>query len=504
MKFALLGWHSGAGSLISAVSQSPGDSLLAAAEIGDAHLPRLLELVPGVRSVGDWEGLLGESVDIVIVAGDSDSVRAGARQLAAERTPIVLIPRAAQGSAFVYELTLTRDDNGVPLIAAPQLLFHPLVAELKQVIAGGQLGQIQLLRTERREHGESGAATLTREQIDAALLDDVSLLRNLGGGYSRVTAVHSAATGNADTDQVDAGVMLANVALSGNELAEATWSMSPGEPKWELAVTGSQATARLSLNTETLAGQLHVEPESDPQVIESGAAVQATGTAQLGRCVNPLGPMVEDWGELTRSFETVEATHGSLRRRRTVELHFETTSERSIFKSQMTAAGCGLLMLTLFGLFAFLLLGAAVDSRSMAQRSADEGKRIFHESEFVAGTGQLTAAGEEHLKELSRKMTRAPVPVFVMPSGSESGLEPQKSVDELRLATVIDGCTAGGSPQSALFVELAAVPHPLVSTLLSVLRVVWIAPLVVFLLLQLLIFATRPNAAEPQPDSLDR
>ena len=493
MKFALLGWHPGALALIDAISQSPGDSLVASAEIADEDMPGLLKLAPGVRAVGDWEGLLTESIDVVIVAGHSDGVLAGARQLAADCTPIVFVPEAAQGTAFVYELTLTRDDNGVTLIAAPSLQFHPLVRQLSELIAEGKLGQLQLLRIERRMPGPFGSATLSTEQIDAALLEDVSLLRHLGGGYSRVTAVHSGAT-----ESEDAGVLLANVALSGAGLGEATWSLSPGDSQWTLTVTGAQATAQLKLDLRTLSGRLQFEPDVDLRTIESADAIQATGQAQLGRCVNPLGPIVDEWAELTRSFETVEATHGSLRRRRTVDLHFETTSERSIFKSQMTAAGCGLLMLTLFGLFAFLLLGAVVDSRSMAQRSAEAAGRIVHENEFGSGTGQLNQTGEKHLAELSRKMARSPAPVFIMPTGSESNAEAQKSVDESRMATVIARFAKGGSPESGLFVRMADVPHPLVQTLLSVLRIVWIAPLVLFLLLQLLIFATRPSGSANQ------
>ncbi len=493
--------------MIRAVSQSPGDSLVAVAEVADEDLTALLGLTPGVRAVGNWEGLLTETVDVVIVCGHSDGVLAGARQLAADRTPIVLVPEAAQGSAFVYELTLTRDDNGVPLIAAPLLRFHPLIGQLTELIADGQLGQLQLLRIERRGPGKSGRATLSTQQIDAALLEDVSLLRHLGGEYSRITAVHSGAPGsNSNSSVADAGVLLANVALSGADLAEATWSLGPGDLQWDLAVTGSQATAQLHLDLATLSGRLQIESDADPRVIEGADAIRATGLAQLGRCVNPLGPIVDEWAELTRSFETVEATHGSLRRRRTVDLHFETTSERSIFKSQMTAGGCGLLMLTLFGLFAFLLLGAVVDSRSMSQRSAEATGRIVHENEFVSGTGQLNPSGQKHLAELSRKMARGPAPVFVMPTGSESDAELRKSVDESRLATVIARFVQGGSPESGLFVELAHVPHPLVQTLLSVLRIVWIAPLVLFLLLQLLIFATRPSgsANQSEPDQAAR
>lgn len=503
MKFALLGWHSGAKALVSVISQRPDDSLVAAAEIADDDVSALLALAPGVRMVGGWDELLTLSFDFVIVAGNSEGVLAGARQLAMERTPVVLVPQATQGSAFIYELTLTRDDNGVPLIATPQLPAHSLVEQLSRDIADSKLGQVQLLRLERRGLAGSPDASLTTSQIDAALLDDVAVLRSLGGDYSRVTAVHSAAPINDDEKQATAGVVLANVALGGESLAEATWSFSPGEPSWKLTVTGTDATASLNLDLNTLSGCLNVGTDGEATEVDSAVATGSTGQTQLKRCSNSLGPLVEEWGELTRCFETVEATHGSLRRKRTVELHFETTSERSIFKSQMTAIGCGLLLLTLFGLVAFLLLGALVDSRSMAQRSADADRRIIHEAEFLPGTGQLTESGALRISDLSSDLSSAPAPVFVMPTGSETDDAASVELDAERLRIVTDRLRAGGFKASALFVELATVQHPFVMTMLSILRIVWIAPLVLFLLLQLLILAARPSGNTPPSDADD-
>ena len=68
-----------------------------------------------------------------------------------------------------------------------------------------------------------------------------------------------------------------------------------------------------------------------------------------------------------RAFETVEATHRSVRRRRTIELHFESQSERSLFKTQMTAIGCGILTLTFFAVLVVLMIGAMFDPEKMSQ-----------------------------------------------------------------------------------------------------------------------------------------
>ena len=68
----------------------------------------------------------------------------------------------------------------------------------------------------------------------------------------------------------------------------------------------------------------------------------------------------QDWGELVKCFETVDATHRSVRRKRTIELHFEPMSERAIFKTQMTAIGCGLLVGTLLMMLCFLGIASVV------------------------------------------------------------------------------------------------------------------------------------------------
>jgi hypothetical protein len=63
------------------------------------------------------------------------------------------------------------------------------------------------------------------------------------------------------------------------------------------------------------------------------------------------------WREVLHAAEIVEAAGRSLERRRTIELHHEPLSERAIFKSQMAALGCGVLMLTF--LLSLIFLGVA-------------------------------------------------------------------------------------------------------------------------------------------------
>src|SRR5262249_50937073 len=67
-----------------------------------------------------------------------------------------------------------------------------------------------------------------------------------------------------------------------------------------------------------------------------------------------------EWPEMVKAFETVDATHRSVARRRTIELHFEPMSERAMFKTQMTAIGCTVLMATLLLVLLYLMVASMV------------------------------------------------------------------------------------------------------------------------------------------------
>lgn len=501
MKFALLGWNPNIVSLLRAIAADSQHEFSTAAEIPGDSLSELLAVAPGVRVAENWEELLVDTAaDVTLVAGDSESVQAGAKQLAMDERTLALVPQASQGSAFVYELTLTHDDNRVPLVPVSDLVVHPLVIKLRELIDRGDLGQVILQRVERSvvaRAGNSGQTIqgLTREEVDGALFADVPLLRFLGGNYNRITAVHSGSS--------DSAITLATVTLGGNDLAESTWTARVGNPAWSLEVTGSPGSATLTLE-DGRTGTLVVNPEANNSGIDSvttGSQSSETslqddasrlGEFQLEALLNSLEDPTDHWAEMTRAFETVEATHTSLRRRRTIDLFFETTSERSIFKSQMTAVGCGLIMLTLFGLVAFLLLGAFVDSNSRLQKNAEADNRVVRDAEFVTGTSQLNATGLKHVSEIAGEARRSAETVFVMPASDSD----DDSLNSERMAAVAETLAEAGHADSAAFVQLASVPHPAMLLLLKVLRVLWITPLMLFLLMQSLLFVTRPSSTD--------
>jgi hypothetical protein len=71
-----------------------------------------------------------------------------------------------------------------------------------------------------------------------------------------------------------------------------------------------------------------------------------------------------------------------------------------------------------------------------------------------------------------------------------------EGLDVARVGTVIDYFAEAGQPKSALYVEIASIPHPATMLLLTVLKYLWIAPLVLFMLLQSLIGLAKPSSAQ--------
>ena len=494
MKFVLLGWSPSVLPVLRSLSRSANDDLIAAAEVPSSQTAQLLEAVPGVRVLDGWESLLAElDADACLVAGSSDAILEGARQLASDGRALILLPEAGQGTAFVYELTLNQDDAGTPLIPLPHLPLQDLARKLRQTIECGELGDVVLFRLERSLPSDA-ASSLTVSQINAALFGDVALLRSLGGDYNRITAVRS-------TGGTDDAISLATVTLGGDGLAEATWSARAGEAGWSLEVTGSRGSAILTFQSDQLTGTLSVKTNPLPGSSDEQSAQQESlnfqsdgqdlGDTQLAAILQPADVQRAAWAEMTRTMETVEATHTSVRRRRTIDLFFETTSERSIFKSQMTAVGCGLVLLTLAMLVSFLILGAMLDSRSLVQRNAEADGRILTVAEFQPESAILSESGKSRLQELARHMARSPEPVFIMPDGDAT----TDGLDAARVGTVVEYFADAGQLKSALYVEVAATPHPATLLLLTILKYLWIAPLVVFLLLQSLIGLAKPSSA---------
>lgn len=388
MNFALLGDDPRILPLLAAIRSSPTHAVTHV--LGIVPHSDVGRAVSGARSIGAWEELLvKDGPQAVILAGDGDELLASARRLLGEGKPLFVLPCLGQAASFVYELMLDQADTGIVLAPIFPLRSHPLVTKLMRQVSAGELGPLLHLQLERRlvpAAARTGAAAtgmrlLDAGQLDRAFLEDADLLRFVCGEYDQVTSLRSG-------DQAS-GFSLAAVTLAGAGLPQAVWSASvasDGTASWIVTILGQHAMAILSGDPDRQALTLEIRAAGEAsttfavvaessrdslEVVEAVLAVTSNGGTSTSESVSAedghemlavieaalrTGKPAPDWLDATRLFDWLDATRRSLRRRRTIELHFEELSERSQFKSQMTAIGCGVLVFTLVAMVVYLIV----------------------------------------------------------------------------------------------------------------------------------------------------
>jgi predicted dehydrogenase len=490
MNFALLGDDPIVFPLIRALADSPHHRLLIA--VGTAGLRGDLgPLQTGARFTDRIDDVLtAGDVDAVLVCGTNETLLEGARQLASAGRTLVIFPRSRQGSTWIYELALVRDEKRIPLIPVFAHWSRPEFGRVREAITSGLLGRVLYLRVDREivpPRIDDGPALLNQEQIEDALLEDADLLRNLIGDYSRVTAIQTGTLGQQ--------AAVASVAFAAEQLPGASWTVrgARDQSQWRLTVTGEKG--ELLVRTERDPCRLTVETDrvSLPPDFDPASKIDPIDDPgrQLLRFVDEAvrrARKVDNWTDAVRAFELVDGARISLRRRRAIDVHFETTSERSIFKSQMTAVGCLVITLTLVAVVFLLLVMPLLDRRPRVQKEAERAGSVVPRVDFAEGSAQLTAVGRKQVREVAARNAGSSSPVLI----EEGGGPGNPQLDEQRCATVIALLKDQGMQDAAERTQLAPVVGQWYPKLLKVVRLLAFVPLALFLLLQLLVFLARP------------
>lgn len=286
--------------------------------------------VPPVVVRSSWEELLTDSsLKAVLVGGTDAEVLDAARKFSQAGTPLWVLPHPRQGLLFSYELNLAAQETNATLMA----VFPHRGAAVWHVreTHGPAPTYIEFVR----HIPASGAeATLAVSEVDRYLLNDLDLLTWQLGPRSRVTTLRSGETGSSIRRQT--------VTLAGDEVPEIVWSIEPSPN-----------------NTVTAECRLHGGGHTVRFLERSG---RWSRDGQEPSVQTPLAPFPEvvPWAAAITAFELLDAVEHSLERKRTIELHREAVSERAIFKTRMAAWGCGVLILTLLLMVAFLMVASVV------------------------------------------------------------------------------------------------------------------------------------------------
>lgn len=347
--------------LLRALLTCPTASLVAAAECATV-LAELTGINPRLEAERDAASLLLVPLDAAVVAGASESVLAGARRLAQQGIPVLVDPSSAPAFDLFSELTALDVERPLPIVPAFRQRGLPEVQALGAALTANELGGLLRVRWERRSG--SGTEGLTPEASERALLEDVDLLRGLVGRFDQVTAFrHIDSAGR---------MTLATANLVGAGVPPVFWSWTHGEEGWHLTVEGERQTAVVEVDPggSRFVVQGRVVSETSPSALANAAVgpvvcgflrqlpsvvASAPWTATMTR------PPLATWTDFIRAVEILDAAVQSVRRRRTIDVLSEAPSERGLFKSQMTALGCVMLLLTPLGVVLYLMLAAALD-----------------------------------------------------------------------------------------------------------------------------------------------
>ncbi|MBV8487473.1 MAG: hypothetical protein JO161_04280, partial [Planctomycetaceae bacterium] len=315
--------------------------------------------MPEVRIIDDLdEALATAGIELVVVGGPIPFRAEALRRSAAEGLAIICLHPPGEDSEPYYQVSLSQRETGALVLPDLPLRLHPGVNRLRQAIASGQIGEFRSVRLESPTHVES------EDLVRGAFPRLVDAVRFLVGEIETVMA-----SGDPPGEHPEFELVVQLRAASSRRAEVRIIAPGAGETA-RLAVTGSSGSlalefdpslrepARLIRRTDSdAAGQeIPLEPW-DPyaaivDVVEQAlecrsdrlapALNSASATSGASRPADSAAPL--DLGDGTRAMELSEAVARSLRRGRTIDLHYESISEESTFKSIMTSTGCLILL----------------------------------------------------------------------------------------------------------------------------------------------------------------
>ena len=373
----------------------------------------------------------------VILADPSEVLVTEALNLLETGLPLVIVPGPNLGPAMVQRIGLVAEATGTPLVT-----WLPAVKDTRRIESDqtwGEMTHVQIDRRSGHDHEE-------------LLFDDLAILRQLAGRFTQVTAILTQEPGQPATS--------ATITLTRQDHLTADWTLrsSQTDRSRRIVISGTSGDTQ------------QVDNESDSPSHSLDVIEQLTGHVSFE--------------ELIDIVETFDAIRESARRRRTIELHFESTSERTVFKSQMSAVGCLLLMLTLLGLIVLLVLGAVLAPGATRSGRAAKVDFLINDAEFENRKVEPLPNGRKHLQAIQRRMSHVDAPLVIEASGDPD-------LDSARVALIRKWLIENGQAGQVDRVVVEPTLPSWKPIVLQIARVAWLAPLVLFLLLQLLILATR-------------
>jgi predicted dehydrogenase len=295
--------------------------------------------IPAPRDLDDALARVG--IDVVIVGGPIEFRGEALRRAAAEGLAIICLHPPGLDSEAYYQVALSREETGAAIVPDLPLRLHPGVAAVRQALSVGEMGVFRALRWEVPVNPTG------TDLVRIAFPGAVDVVRSLLGEIEALTA-----TGDPPGEDPDVELVV-QLRAAESRRAEVRLRSEAIEPaRLTLQSANGSLTLELDGRLPGPARLIRHTPTQPPQVTEiapwdSHEATFSVLAESIGRHDERdlPAPSLHDG---TRAMELSEAAARSLRRGRTVELHYESISEDANFKSVMTSTGCLILLSLLF------------------------------------------------------------------------------------------------------------------------------------------------------------
>lgn len=293
-------------------------------------------------SIADLEEALSTpGLDAAIVGGPVDQRAETLRRAAAEGLAVVCLHPPGRDSEAFYQVSMSRHETGAVVVPDLPLRLHPGLDRLRAAISDGTLGAFRTIRHE-------AIVATDDDLVHVGFSRAVDVVRALLGEIETLTASGDPPGVKPDHE------LIVHLRAEGGRRAEI-----------RLPAEASRLTLVGALGSLTLEYDPHFERPA--RLIERSAGREEERVTSLGtwdahaaiflalRAARALEPDLDvrlapepNLHDGTRSMELTEAVVRSLRRNRTIDLHYERISEAASFKSIMTSTGCMLLLGSLF------------------------------------------------------------------------------------------------------------------------------------------------------------
>lgn len=338
MRFAVIGDLPEALPLLEAVNSSSHHRLTCACAEGELAV-QLLRRGISCSTVASFDEAMGdaESEAIIIAIADVDASISAARRASQEDRHVIILPPDEVSTAYSFELHLLLDESQagiLPLTGRWYLEANPAEA----VGTGSEtLRQLRLTVPLSTQPAEQ-----RRRELHA-----IDTMCGAGLTFSQVTGL--------DVAGMDGGLLNRTVSLAASQSSEQR--VPPATIQFDADAGPSIALTLTSVGGHethiplSLPGVDNDAPLSDPERL-----LQHLTDRLLDKAACQVG-----MEQFSNTLELLDGLQRSLRRRRTIDVYFDGVSERAVFKTQMTAIGCGILAWVSFGLILFLIVAQVFD-----------------------------------------------------------------------------------------------------------------------------------------------